>query len=391
MKTKLSTTLTILSCGFTLQVLAIILVGPGPASLFALISALALAGWLWTGELAPEVARSVLTPYLLIPPVLLVVNSSRYAGGWVNLLEAHHSTWFDAAFVFSGPNWFVLLVCAPVTLILFGGYLISTNQQMGRYMAWWAALYSAVEGLVQLTAGFDNGADQYALIAALAGLGLIGLAVMIVQRLLAPKATEIVVPVPITDRQRFFWAALFLAGAGIYGVALYNQAGLLPVVIIVGSMACGLIGWWITTSRVPADPSWSVPLFLLLLTFFYIHVGEEALTDFNGMISGISGKQWNDYDFMILIGLLGPIVWFFSAWSLWKRQPFGNFIFWFLIVGMILGEPTHILVFPIRRMIELGIGYEYASGMYTALFPMIPAIIALVKIVSEHRGRGAKL
>lgn len=118
-------------------------------------------------------------------------------------------------------------------------------------------------------------------------------------------------------------------------------------------------------------------------------MGEEALTDFNGMISGISGKHWNDYDFMMLIGLLGPIVWFFAAWSLWKRQPIGNFIFWFLIVGMILDEPTHLLVFPIRRMIDLGIGYEYASGMYTALFPMIPAIIALVKIVGDHRARKA--
>jgi hypothetical protein len=180
---------------------------------------------------------------------------------------------------------------------------------------------------------------------------------------------------------------LFVAATAIYGVILFNQAGPLPVLIIVGSMLGGLIGWWITTSRVPADPSWSVPLLLLLLTFFYIHVGEEALTDFNGMISEISGVPWADFEFLLLIGLAGPIIWFFAAWSLWNKQPIGNFIFWFLIVGMILGEPTHLLVFPILRMQMLGIGYEYASGMYTALFPMIPAILALVKIIGDHRRR----
>lgn len=388
MNTKLTSTLTILSCGFTLLVLVIILVGPGPAILFAGISTLALAGWLWADEPTAGTSQQVLTPFLLVPPVLLALNSARYAGGWIELLETHYAAWFDPVFTFSGTNWFVMQVCAPVTLILFGGYLISVNQQPGRYLTWWAALYCTAEGLMQLTIGFAGGADLYALISALFALGLLGLAVMIVQCLLTSKASaNALTSAPMTTRQRSLWAVLFVATVAIYGVALFDQAGPLPVAIIVGSMTLGMIGWWITTSRIPADPSWSVPLLLLLLTFFYIHVGEEVLTDFNGMISEISGKQWDDYDFMLLIGLLGPIVWFFAAWSLWKRQAIGNFILWFLIVGMILGEPTHLLVFPILRMVELGIGYEYASGMYTALFPMIPAIVALVKIVSEHRIR----
>jgi hypothetical protein len=36
-------------------------------------------------------------------------------------------------------------------------------------------------------------------------------------------------------------------------------------------------------------------------------------------------------------------------------------------------------------MVKLGVGYTYFSGMYTALFPMIPAILALVMIVKERK------
>ena len=58
-----------------------------------------------------------------------------------------------------------------------------------------------------------------------------------------------------------------------------------------------------------------------------------------------------------------------------------------MIVGMILGEPTHLLVFPVVAMYKFGIGYRYFSGMYTALFPMIPAILALTVILAGHRLR----
>jgi hypothetical protein len=61
-----------------------------------------------------------------------------------------------------------------------------------------------------------------------------------------------------------------------------------------------------------------------------------------------------------------------------------------MIVGMILGEPTHLIVFPVIAMYKYGIGYQYFSGMYTALFPMIPAIIAVITIIADHKQqRGA--
>ncbi|WP_338721663.1 hypothetical protein [Devosia sp. XK-2] len=385
MSSKLASALTVLSCIFTLIAAAIVLVGPFAAALIAAISAIAFAAWLWTYDVGEAETRNLLSPYLAIPPLFVALSAARYAGGWVELLATHYVGLFSPAFAFTGSNWFVLLVCTPATVILFGGYLLSRRAPMGRYMAWWAALYAVSEGVVQLAGGFAADAGPLVLVSATLSLALIGVGLVLLQRLLAPKAARVEVPPPLSDRQRLLWAALFVASVGVYSATLLTQAGPLPVFIVGGSMLGGIIGWWLTTSRVPADPSWSVPLFLLLLTLFYIHVGEEALTNFNGMIAEISGQPWSDYDFMILIGLIGPVVWFFAAWSLWKRQAIGNFIFWFLIVGMILGEPTHLIVFPIRRMMMLDSGYEYFSGMYTALFPMIPAILALVRITRDHR------
>lgn len=123
------------------------------------------------------------------------------------------------------------------------------------------------------------------------------------------------------------------------------------------------------------------------MTLFYIHVGEDTLTNFNGSISGITGITWKDKDFNYLISFFGPVVWVFAAYSLWKGRAFGNFILWFLIVGMILGEPTHLLVFPVVGMFKEGVGSKYFSGMYTALFPMIPAILALVTILKDHKAK----
>ncbi len=383
---KLASILTVISSVFTLFAAAIVLAGWDIAALFLIMSVLAFMAWIWAGDAEENEANGLMALVLAIAPLFLVLSTTRYAGNWVPLLQEHYARWFAPDFAFTGFNWFVLFVCTPVVMITFGAYLLSQRTPIGSFMVWWSALFALVEGGIQLAGGFAGGANTMTLLSALAGLALIGLGLLILQRLLQPKAADIPTPPPLTDRQRLLWAALFIAGVAVYAVTLVNQAGMLPVMIIVGSMIGGMVGWWLTTSRRPADPAWSVPLYLLLLTLFYIHVGEEALTNFNGMISIISGKEWSDHDFTLLIGLVGPVVWFFAAWSLWHRQAIGNFIFWFLIVGMILGEPTHLVVFPVRLMAIQGIGYEYASGMYTALFPMIPAIIALVRIIREHRG-----
>lgn len=178
---------------------------------------------------------------------------------------------------------------------------------------------------------------------------------------------------------------LIVTSVVIYGINLYAQAGILPVGVVVGSMMGGIIGWRKTTAIHPANPKKLVPLYLLIMCLFNIHVGEEFITHFNRSIAEITSHPWSDVEFTFFIALIGPMIWFFGAFSLWRKQAIGNFLLWFMIVGMILGEPTHLLVFPFVHMYKLGGGYEYFSGMYTSLFPMIPAIVALFVIIQEHK------
>jgi len=389
MSSHLTAALVFLSVSFTAIAAALAMVGPLPGLFLALLTGIAVAAWLWSRWGAcPDVSTShLLSPYLLVVPVALILDSLRFAGGWVPRLASEIAWAFRPDFLLSDVTWFVAFVCAPVSVVTLGGYALSRQHPLGGLMAWWTALWAISEGLLQISLGGTDGWSTFDVIALVPAAGLVGLGVVLIQRLLAPKAMALPKPRPLADRQRRLWAVLFLALAAVYGVTLYSQAGPVPVGIIVGSMIGGMIGWWKTTSRHPADPARIVPLYLLMMGLFYIHVGEEALTGFNAAIAVLTGETWPEHEFLLLIALAGPVVWFFAAWSVWKQQAIGNYILWFMLVGMILGEPTHLLVFPVVVMVKSGGGYGYFSGMYTALFPMIPAILAVVEILREKKSR----
>jgi hypothetical protein len=393
MDTRLASALTVLSITFTVLVAAYIAAGPAPAVYWAVVSLLALVCWLAFSPHDCDEQAVVVAPYILAVTLVLVLDTFRYLSGSFALLEPH----LNSRFPLTEATWFAVFVTGPVSLMLLGGHCLSRGMALGSYMAWWTGVFAIADGLLQLRLEFLGGHsyNHFYFGGALAALALILVGVIICQSLLqhtSAKAPPVRAARPgLTSRERDLWSLLFVSLVLIYGVMLYQQAGPLPVVVIAGSMLGGLIGWRNTTALHPADPVKAVPLFLLLLALFYIHIGEEALTDFSGAIASISGTPWSKHEFTLLIGLAGPIVWIFSAWSLWRRQPFGNFIFWFLIAGMIVGEPAHLLVFPVMAMNKFGIGYEYFSGMYTALFPMIPAILALVMIVGNHRQRIASI
>jgi len=391
MESRLACLLTVLAVAITTLVGTGITISPALAAGLALVSLLALAAWLGLSWRITEGRDSVVGPCLLAIVMVTVLATFRYFSGVVPLLAGTFKPLFASSFPITDATWFVVFVVAPVTLMLLGAYHLARRSPLGVFMAWWTALYAIADGLLQfapqwLTTGSHGGLYLASVLVALAQIAA---GAAICQRLLRPRAapTPVLTGGTLTLRQRNLWTLLFISLVAVYAVALFQQAGLMPFIIVVGSMVGGLVGWRLTTALRPADPAWAVPMYLLLLTLFFVHVGDEALTSFNQGIASISGKPWSDSDFTVLIGLVGPVVWFFGAWSLWKRQPLGNFVFWFFIVGMILGEPTHLLVFPIVAMKKFGIGYEYFSGMYTALFPMIPAIMALVTIVGEHRAR----
>ncbi|MGZ4572472.1 MAG: hypothetical protein ACXVXU_16495 [Blastococcus sp.] len=334
----------------------------------------------------PVVVDTAVAPYILTVFCTLLADTLRFQIDYGQLLGGA----VGGPLAHLGQRWwFVGFVVAPVTVMLLGGYVLGRGLPGAALAAWWTVLFAIVDGLTCLVLLVTGGPSSASLVAGAAGATAAQLlfATVLAQRLLA-RAAAPDVPEPragLTLRERNLWTALIVALVVAYALALWQQAGLLPVGVIVGSMMGGLIGWRKTTAGRPADPRFHVPLFLLMLALFYFHVGEEAITSFNRAIAGISGTPWADGPFTTLIGLAGPAVWVFAAWSLWHRQPFGNFVYWFLIVGMIIGEPTHLVVFPVMRMVEDGVGYGYFSGMYTALFPMIPAILAIRAIRRTHR------
>jgi hypothetical protein len=185
----------------------------------------------------------------------------------------------------------------------------------------------------------------------------------------------------MTPRQRRLWIVLIVAFVATYGTTLYLQAGFAPVGVIVGSMMGGMVGWLKTTAKRPANPRAILPAYLLMLALFMVHVGEEYLWHFCSRISGVFHSHWSEHDYVFLIVLVGPMIWILGGIGLWLRHPLGNFILWFMLVGMILGEPTHLILFPFLE----GGRYHYFPGMWTALFPMIPAIYAIWRIRVDHR------
>jgi hypothetical protein len=386
--------LTLIAVAITATVAISIDVGPGPGLELAIVTILALACWLGFSFRDLPSQDKIVAPYILAIVLNLILNTCRYWSRYPQFVDANWHALFAPGFGITDVSWFIVFVTCPVSLMLLGGYYLGKREPIGFYLAWWTFLYVTADAFVQfgveLPARSGYGHQYFAgSLAAGAQMltGVIGCQRLLRQQRISGKQVE--TASGLTVRQMNLWSALLVSLVAVYAATLYRQAGILPVGVIAGSMMGGLIGWHKTTARHPADRDKLVPLYLLLLTLFYIHVGEEALTSFNQAIASISGTSWTDREFTFLIALIGPAVWVAGALSLWLRQPFGNFVLWFMIVGMILGEPTHLVVFPVVAMNKFGIGYEYFSGMYTALFPMIPAIMALATIVKDHKEREA--
>lgn len=382
--------LLVISISVTLSVILLIRVGWGVSAEYTVVTIIALVGWLTRSYRSVPRIDSLLPVYIVCIALLIALNTFRYMSSYANFIAVHYSNRFAHDLVMSHTNWFVWMVGLPIVILLLGGYFLSKGYRVGACFAWWGYAYVAVESIIQLLVELGNyslythhyfgGVWVAMLLFYLGGTGIL--------KLMRPQDQGITQePIQLLSRRKKnLWTILIVTCIAIYGMTFYAQTGsLLPVGVIIGSMMGGLVCWRKTTSYVPADPYTVVPLYLLLQALFYIHVGEEVLTHFNQGIASITGQTWTDRDFDYLITLIGPFFWILGAYSLWKRQAFGNFILWFMIVGMILGEPTHLLVFPIVRMVQEGVGYEYFSGMYTALFPMIPAILSLILIVKDYR------
>jgi hypothetical protein len=151
--------------------------------------------------------------------------------------------------------------------------------------------------------------------------------------------------------------------------------------IVAGSMVAGFVVWLRTTLERPPAPGAVLPAYLLTLVLFLFHVVEEYAFDFAGRIAAAAHVQWTEAQFVEVIVLLGPAIWIAGAIAIYRRHPLGNFIVWFFFIGMMLGEPTHLLVFPLME----GGRYHYFPGMWSALLPMAPAVYGIWRMLADDR------
>lgn len=370
--------LVVLASVFTLIPISYVFAGFWAFMAVTVVGLAGTIGWLIFSFRSPPDSGGLIGRYILMIVALLALATARYVSGYATLIGADANWWIAGA------------VILPLSILLCGGYFLSRGSPAGIFFAWTGSIYAIVEAVTQFWLELGHWGDYrhvwylgVPLAMLVFFLACQGVLKLIRPELTVPKMTAEVLL--LTARQRNLWSLLFLSAMLLYAVTVYVEGGLLPVGIIVGSMMGGLIAWRMTTSRKPADRYVVVPLFLLMLSLFYFHVGEEILTHFNIAIGQLSGKPWGDFDFNIVIVFGGPLLWFFAAYSLWRGHALGNFILWFMIVGMILGEPAHLLVFPLVKMLQSGGTYDYFPGMATALFPMIPAILALLVILKNHR------
>jgi hypothetical protein len=387
MQSRAACLLSALSVAITLSVAAFVELGSSYAAGLACVNLVAFAAWLVFGFRQAATAPSALPAALLTTVAVLLLAFARYNTGWLDVAAVHGDG--AAATLARFPRaWFLAWVTAPVSLMLLGAFFLARRSPLGQFLAWWEFVYACLDSGSQLVADWTWGAQRSGNVAWTIGASVLVLAVALwgMARLVRSVAPSRERAAPGLSRgQVNAWTLLICVCVAGYAAVLFVQTGPLPVGVIILSMIAGLVAWRRTTARQPADAAVLVPLYLLMMFLFYVHVGEEAITGFAPAIASISGTPWSERDFFNVIALLGPAMWIYGAFSLWRGKPVGNFILWFMVVGMILGEPTHYLVFPVMAMKQTGAGYAYFPGMYTALFPMVPAVLALMAIVSRHR------
>ncbi|HEY2064518.1 MAG TPA: hypothetical protein VGG84_01055 [Gemmatimonadaceae bacterium] len=188
------------------------------------------------------------------------------------------------------------------------------------------------------------------------------------------------------DRETKLSVALVAVFIPTYATLLYLQAGFVVVGIVAGSMVAGFAIWLRTTLHRPPSAQAILPSYLLALVLFLMHVLEEYAFDFPGRVAAAAHVRWTEAQFIEVIVLLGPAIWIAGALGIYKRHPLGNFVAWFFFVGMMLGEPTHMLVFPFME----GGRYHYFPGMWTALFPMVPAMYGIWRMLADDRAARAE-
>ena len=148
---KLSTILTVLAVIISLIAASHILIGQLICVELAMISIVALIGWLKFNIMSNSIPDKIVAPYLLSVFLVLSLDSVRFLQHYPAAFLAGWSKYFNSHSLFTTDNWFLIYVTALVSVFLFGGYLLIKNYAGGYYIAWWMFVFCIVEPILQIS------------------------------------------------------------------------------------------------------------------------------------------------------------------------------------------------------------------------------------------------
>ena len=179
-----------------------------------------------------------------------------------------------------------------------------------------------------------------------------------------------------------FFVIAFLVAAGVFGFIYIGPV----IVAIIGSAGVGgLVAWLLTTFKRPANPGRIAPLYFLTIAALMVHITEEYVTEFPQRMSETFSITFTEPVFVVTLAMVGFVIWILGGVALLYGNPLGNYICWFLFIGMIFAELTH-FVFPIAE----GGPYHYFPGMWTALLPLIPASFGMYRLIVDYSASGKR-
>jgi hypothetical protein len=183
----------------------------------------------------------------------------------------------------------------------------------------------------------------------------------------------------------------------------YLGLGLVPVYIVGGPGLLAVLFWYRTYLKRPTDPATIVPLFLITVAGFEIHLVEEYLGHYAPAISRLFNIGWTDRAFVVICFLLAAVLCLVSVGLYYRKAAAGFVACLFLFTRL---AELGLFVFPLLRpalqpdaahpisqSVASGTfvadmpnhywritGSYYFPGMYTVALAILPALYTLYRV-----------
>ena len=330
---------------------------------FVLIAALAFVPWLiWSSSQAPPDKLIVLYSLAIIG--LVVLNDLRILGGYTTI----------GSLVFNG-------------VFLCGGYLFITRQVIGYYVLSFLYFWCMFQGALQfyMACVLDIKHTNYYYLAIVVAIMVILIGAYGIYRLIGSKQSigKDAKPTILNRRQLNLWTVFILNIALVYFIAtFFSQSHLNPDSII---LALSIISGVIICHRTIATNSMEQPpkilaLYCLMLGLLMFHFQEETIFQFNDHVALLLKTKPPEP----ILTFTMPIIMLLGIIGLWLRHYFGYVIVWIVCINTILCQPTHFLFYSIFEAIHTDNIFRYFPGMWSALWPMIPAIGIITSMLKRY-------